>query len=121
MRDDPADGLMAGNHRKGPGQQVTGDDLQVGPAHCTGGDRQPDLARAGLWIGALHRHQPPVRSDVRHGARRAEFLGDHEHGLWRGIIGAMEWIRKNIAAIVIVVVLAMLMPFLLVLFGIITF
>ncbi len=33
----------------------------------------------------------------------------------------MEWIRNNIAAIVIVVVVAMLMPFLLVLFGVITF
>ncbi len=33
----------------------------------------------------------------------------------------MDWIRKNLAAIVIVVVVAMFMPFILVLFGIITF
>ena len=33
----------------------------------------------------------------------------------------MEWIRNNIAAIGIVVIVAMVMPFLLVLFGIISF
>jgi hypothetical protein len=36
-------------------------------------------------------------------------------------MGDMEWIRRNMTAIGIVVVLAMLMPFLLVLFGVIAF
>jgi hypothetical protein len=115
---DPPDHLVAGHDRLAVWREVAGHDLQVRPADRARADVEQDLPGAGGGIRAHHPGQPP---GGRRGVRGHQFHGDHRDAPTSAIIVPMEWIRRNMTTIGLIVVLAMLLPFLLVLVGVVAF